>query len=211
MEFNVEKYVLKLYETVFYFACLFLQARILPELQPQAEMHHNINEHMWENVYKIPFMVRFSNNIRELQFKLIHGILSVNKLLYKMHISNNCKCEFCYFYDQTIEHIYYDCFVIKNFWFQVNTLLKTQNLLTNDLTKRDILLGFELNENEPDLLINQIVLFGKRFIFSCKQNVSRLNLNNFKVYIAYHLSPVISHRTTSTVMEHENALFFFVV
>ena len=85
-------------------------------------------------------------------------------------------------------------------------MLKTQKGLTNDLTKRDILLAFELNKNEPDLLINQIVLFGKSFIFSCKQNLIKFNLFNFKVYIAYHLSPIISHRTTSTVMEHENAL-----
>ena len=123
-----------------------------------------------------------------------------------MKISDSAKCDFCFLYDQTIEHLFFDCFVIMNFWLQVSNLLKKKKLLTNILSRRDIILEYQLDKKMPDLTINQVILYCKRFIFICKSDTNRLTLQNFINFTISHLSPLCTADTSSGLLEHENNL-----
>ena len=101
-----------------------------------------------------------------MQYKLIHGFIATNQMLYKMNILDSPRCNFCNLYKQDLIHMFYDCIETKNFWFDVNEWLvkycnariqlSLQNIILGDLTTSDFL--------------NRIILFAKSFICKNKYN-----------------------------------------
>ena len=135
---------------------------------------------MWVNMYTIPFNLRFDNFLKDIQFKIIHRIVGVNKFLYKIGITDSPRFEFCNLHIQSIEHLFYSCFLIKTFWLNVSRDLQDSQLIENQLSEMDVIRGYGIDCTKICLAVNQIILFGKRFIFNCKQNVSKLSAKNFK-------------------------------
>ena len=116
----------------------------------------------------------FNNSLREMQFKIIHRIIGVNKALYRFGLACSPLCEFCHIYSQSIEHLFCNCFIIKTFWMAVCKDLRDLNLIRDNLSDKDILLGYGIEGDEDNLTLNQIIMFGKKFIFDCKKNVGKL-------------------------------------
>ena len=63
------------------------------------------------------------------QFKILHGILFTNSILFKMTLAPS----FCCLEIESPEHIFYECAKVKDFWndfgkWNKNTLLSLTNL-----------------------------------------------------------------------------------
>ena len=59
------------------------------------------------------------NKVSEMQYKILHRIIGTKYLLYKMRKVPNMTCEFCNMYIESIEHLFFYCYVVKNFWFEI--------------------------------------------------------------------------------------------
>ena len=85
--------------------------------------------------------------MRSFQYRLLLRAIVTNKYLYFCKLSQTDKCYFCEVNTETIEHLFWDCSIVKNFWFKV--FEKFKDVL-------NVLLGYKGEENT--LLINHLLL-----------------------------------------------------
>lgn len=70
---------------------------------------YDISRDTWADLFRLPFVLKLSNAEKEFQYKITHGYLATNKLLYHMKLIDSPRCNFCHLYDQTIKHMFWDC------------------------------------------------------------------------------------------------------
>ena len=64
-----------------------------------------ITENEWNQYFLLPHKSGVTNRVKELQYKILHSYVATNKLLYKMNIKASPRCNFCFLYNQDIEHL----------------------------------------------------------------------------------------------------------
>ena len=52
-------------------------------------------------IYLMPHTLPISNKAKEMHYKIVHGYVATNHLLYKMNIMNSDVCNFCKHCEQT--------------------------------------------------------------------------------------------------------------
>ena len=72
-----------------------------------------------KKIYILPRVVTINSFQRNFQYKILHNILYLNKMLFtfgkiKIHL-----CSFCHSYDETIKHIFLECICVKQLWNQL--------------------------------------------------------------------------------------------
>jgi len=164
-------------------------------------LHGRIDINRWMDIYMLPRICDVSNHIKDLQYKIVHRFLPTQSLLYKMKKINSPLCLYCMMYEDNLEHALYECFVVKNFWFEVFNVWNniTEELI--DVNLYNVTFGFFNSENEDDkrILLNTLLLFGKQYIFQQKLNHCFLSLNNFKEFLRFHI-----------MYEEEHSLLSFI-
>ncbi|XP_052059423.1 uncharacterized protein LOC127700023 [Mytilus californianus] len=82
----------------------------------------------WDLFYMHPFKCSVSNKLIIFQYKILHRILCTNDLLYKCKLKETHLCSFCNETKETIEHIFWECYIVNIFWLQlVDTLHSDSN------------------------------------------------------------------------------------
>ena len=81
-----------------------------------------------------------------------------------MKLIDSCKCNFCYIYEQDIYHLLYDCFKVKNFWFDVNSCFNKLKGTNYVFLKYDIFFGHQSGNEDLD----RFILAAKYFIVTSK-------------------------------------------
>ena len=127
---------------------------------------YNIREDKWKSIYRLPHELDISNRAKETQYKILHNYIPTNQLLYKMNIIQSPRCNFCNLYDQTTTHLFFDCLVVKNFWFNVLEWLESDHEIILNIVLSDVLFG--VTEIPNDLFINRVIIYAKMYIFNCK-------------------------------------------
>ena len=64
--------------------------------------------------------------LRWTQYRVLHNILTTNKMVAKYNLDQNENCTFCDRYPESIEHLFWNCGLVKNFWNNLNLLLNTK-------------------------------------------------------------------------------------
>jgi len=77
---------------------------------------YDINDLEWKIYYKMPTEIKVENKIKEFQYKILHKYLPTNKLLFFMKLKDSPRCNFCFVYTQTIQHLFWECLCIHNMW-----------------------------------------------------------------------------------------------
>lgn len=147
----------------------------------------------WKKIFVLPFRTTLSTKLREFQYKILNRILYTNQLLYKIGKAESPLCYFCQSELETLEHLLFKCPRIKEFWFEVYLLLSNQNIVSAPFDIKDIIFGvYESNSNV--LLINQIILNGKYYIYCCKIKKSLLSRSIFlqKMKMTYYTEHFIA-------------------
>lgn len=119
--------------------------------------------------------------IKEMQFKIINGYYPAAAMLKKRFGFEVEPCVFCSQEDETIEHLFFSCPVIKLFWQDVMNWLETKMERITQLKLEQILFG---NENLPKELFrmyNIITIMGKYHIHKCKWQNKNPSLLVFKI------------------------------
>ena len=90
---------------------------------------------------------------------------------------NSNKCTFCNLYKESIVHLFYDCYIVKNLWSKIENVLNRIDNEVVEMCCKDVILGYKLQTNlKSNITNNNIILHIKMYIWQCK------NLNLFPSY-----------------------------
>ena len=160
-----------------------MKAKDFKAKQKYSKSYTNITDETWNRICMLPHMILQDNKVIEMQFKIIHRIIGNNRLLYKIGKSRSPNCDLCHMYVEDIEHIFYNCMIAKNFWFDVLTRWNTFTGENVKINAQNILLGLVFDQEEICKALNMLILYGKKFIYTCKMNVCTPTFEQFKIYI----------------------------
>ena len=73
----------------------------------------------WENIFILPHILPVENKVKEMQYKILFRYVPTNKLLYKIKRKTSPNCHMCLSSIQTIEHLFFECSIVKTFWAQL--------------------------------------------------------------------------------------------
>ena len=93
-------------------------------------------------------------------FQFLHHIILTNTYLFKVKIKDNERCSFCKNEPESLEHLFFDCSIAKDFW---NNLSRKLILYFRefDLNRTEIFIG----SNRKDLFLNWLFIVAKNYIF----------------------------------------------
>ena len=122
----------------------------------------------WESIFMIPRKSPVDNKTKDMQYKILMRFIPTNYLLYKMKKVNSQNCHFCIVEPETIEHLFFNCVIVKNIWFYVfrEWHKVSGKMFTPSLTSC-IFGTFERYVNGSNT-INTIMLIVKSYIMYCK-------------------------------------------
>ena len=147
-----------------------------PTAQVYFNNHFAQSNLNWKQIYLLARNTTIDTTLRVFQYKILHNILFLNKKLFTFGIVSDSKCSFCKSEDETIFHIYNDCFIIRNLWSNLKTFF-SQTLNIPDLTTQSAIFGFVDYNSDDSVIINHILLIFKWFIYKAR-NKHQLGLNH---------------------------------
>ena len=73
----------------------------------------------WKLIYAIPCIATYETKIRIFQCKLLNNVLYLNKKLFHLRIISHFKRFLSELYDETLQHLFYECINALNLWNQL--------------------------------------------------------------------------------------------
>ena len=154
-------------------------------------IHGIISEIEWKHYFTLARSLSVNNFVKDLQYKLLYRFLGTNRLLYKMNKIASPNCSFCKMEQESIEHLFYECAIVKMFWRQV--FAKCNQCINRGIMVSDLkIVMFGLYKNETlteaeSAAFNLVILLGKSFIWCCKQSGIKVNTVNFQARLSEDL------------------------
>ena len=170
---NIECLDLLTCDTKFLYDTLIRQKIVYSKASEKYSKLYNIlHNEEWENIYMISRCCTSNNKIKDLQYKILHQYLPTNDLLYKMEKLPSNKCSFCEMYKEDINHLFFECIVVRNIWVNIEKCIeRTENLIVC-FTNADVILGFNFKlrkcTEDKNGIVNKIILFVKYYIWRCR-------------------------------------------
>ena len=155
----------------------------------------------WEKVYSLPFRTTLDSKLREFQCKILNNIVFTNDKLFRFGLSQSPNCTYCNEEPESIEHLLSRCKVSSEFWKEVLSWLKDNNIIIESLNEIGLFLG-NFEKTEDFFIINHILLLGKYYIYVRKCHGSLPSLRGFiarirRVYnIEFHIARERNKLTT---------------
>ena len=118
----------------------------------------------WKKIYILPRVVIINSFQRNCQYKILHNILYMNKMLFTFGNIKTPLCSFYHSYDETIKHIFLECTCVKQLWNHLRLFLM-KDISLPILTPQTAILDF-INgiENGVYKITNDILLIFKLHI-----------------------------------------------
>lgn len=126
----------------------------------------------WNLIYNLPFNCTQETKLQWLQTQLLHRISATNKYLCNCNLINSALCSFCGLLPETIDHLFSECYLIKELWDKIKYWLDDLQLNVN-FDNKSILVGKYLN-SDIHRFENLFILIVKQYIYACKL----VSLNN---------------------------------
>ena len=130
-----------------------------------------LDMHIDERIWNVPKATTKEVRLRELQWKILHNIYPTKILLEKMKVTDNNKCDYCPESIDSIDHFFYECKKIKDFWSSVSKMLSVGLNEKIILSRNDVLLGIPQNDmaKAKTICVNHVILIGKMCISIVKK------------------------------------------
>ena len=163
-----------------------------------------ISEESMSEYYSINFECTVESKLRSFQYKILQRILTTNKFLNVCKISEDL-CYFCGSETETLEHLFWQCPIISNFWKNITIALKPYIDLDGLLNSASVLLGIKTQVNSR--IINHLINLVKSYIYSTKclgQNLSIAGVIG-KIRSIYKIEKniVTQYKKNSKIMEQK--------
>ena len=123
----------------------------------------------WKKIYILPRVVTINSFQRNFQYKILHNILYLNKILFTFGKIKTPLCSFCHSYDETIKHIFLECICVKQLWNHLRLFL-TNDISLPILRPQTAIFGF-INgiENSVYKITNYILLIFKLHVYKSRE------------------------------------------
>ena len=124
------------------------------------------------------------------KFKLLHRNIITNRNLRMwdatkpIHEQRSENCYFCNRYPEYIEHLLYDCYIIKTLWNSLFQWIYISTGLSVNFTRAQILLGIVPEELQ---IFNLIFMIVTKYIFDCKSLEQMPNMYLIKYKIKQYI------------------------
>ena len=123
----------------------------------------------WKLIFTRCFQISVDTRLKWFQARILHRLIPTEKFLHACKIADSPLCVFCKGEIETIVHLFWHCDLIKTFWKDLLTLLKSKCLGCEALVFTEQLVLFGVSENiVTDKVLDLIVLHAKFYIFKCK-------------------------------------------
>ena len=123
----------------------------------------------WKKIYILPRVVNINSFQRNFQYKILHNILCLSKMLFTFGKTKTPLCSFCHSYDKTIKHIFLKCICIKQLWNHLRLFL-TNDISLPILTPQTAIFGFIIGiENNVYKIKNHILLVFKLHVYKSRE------------------------------------------
>ena len=129
----------------------------------------------WCQIYKIPAKSCRNTKLHWFQYRLLHRILATNDLLLKCGITEDSLCTFCKRVPEKIEHLFWYCNVVMEFWENIENWIYEKNQYLVNIDKKRALFGI-CNQSEFSKPINYILILTRFYIYKCRINNKGLNI-----------------------------------
>ena len=131
--------------------------------QKWKDVFQDLEEQHFKKIFIMPYTCTIETKLRNFQLKFIHRILPNRNLLFKMKKVNSRNCTFCKNVEDNLEHMFWDCRVVSQFYNTVEEYLKSKFGHSFNINKKTIFFGnFDLNKN---ILCNHIYILLKFYIY----------------------------------------------
>ena len=161
-----------------------------------------ISEEDMSEYYSINFQSTVESKLRSFQYILLQRILTTNKFLNICKI-NEDQCYFCSLETETLEHLFWLCPVINDFWKEVTAVLKPYIDLDGLLSATSVLLG--IRSNRSSRFLNHFINLIKSYIYSTKCLGQKLSIPGMigKIRNTYRIEKniVIQFEKSREIME----------
>ena len=97
------------------------------------------------------------------QYRILHCILGVRYLRYKMKQENSPICNKCYQFDQTLLHLFTQCLFYIDLWQDLQCWINSKISFEFNVSPQMIILGY-LNTDNFSIPINTILMITKQYI-----------------------------------------------
>ena len=120
---------------------------------------------------RIPYWCCRETAIQSMQYKIINNYFPCGNMLHKWKINYTDICSYCNEED-TIEHYFIECRVVKQLWNDIKLFLKQVSTVNLSFGNLDVLLGIPLDKNSKELKLQIfIILYTKFYIFNSKKKL----------------------------------------
>ena len=125
----------------------------------------------WKNIYKLPRLITVDNSMRVFQYKILNNVLFLNKKLFLFSKSDTSLCSFCHREDETVQHLFVFCDVVKKLWTKLQRDFSHEcSFEIPFLNPQSAIFGFFNTDNEDHVLLNHILLLFKHFVYTARMN-----------------------------------------
>ena len=87
-----------------------------PEHNSVKKWNEKFDNLHWTNIYFKCYKTTNDSKLKWFQLRLLYRILPTNRYLNLMNIKEHDTCKFCDTHRETIEHLFWDCNVVTDFW-----------------------------------------------------------------------------------------------
>ena len=159
-----------------------INKNIVPTSQPKWERAFENTQLNWKQIHSIPSKCCRNTKMHWFQYRIIHRIIATNDLLTKMNIRQDNLCTFCKLEQEKIEHLFWHCNVVNQFWGTIDQWIFEKNNYMVNVDKYRALFGIPsmLPAMQP---INYILILTRHYIYTCRVNSSNLNHLSWKNYV----------------------------
>jgi hypothetical protein len=153
-----------------------------PTAQSKWEQKLNLNLE-WEFHYKIAFETCCESFVQSFQYKILNRFFPCNYYLSKFIKDQTPLCGKCNITD-SLEHYFYYCTDVNNFWISINRWMKSILETTFELNFINVLFGIPNYENENLIhFLNFCILYGKLFIYLCVKDDKKICFLDYIIFL----------------------------
>ena len=162
------------------------------------EQSFDNTELKWTLIYNIPVKCCNNTKMHWFQYRILHRILATNDLLMKYKIRDDNICSFCKREPEKLEHLFWYCEVVQNFWNKIEFLINMKSDYIFIMHKHAAFFGitFDVALYMP---INYILILTKYYIYKCRIQNKQPNIkiwqNEVKDYLFLEKMIAIKNNT----------------
>ena len=159
---------------------LSLQEKMADKTKPCAHNFwaNKLGLQLTDNIWGLAKNVTKEIRLKELNWKILHNIYATNIMLHKMKYRTNNKCCLCPNKIDFIEHFFYDCLKVKQFWNYIEYYIQRKIGTRPKLMMKGVLLAYDNpNTKKENNRINHIILIGKMCISIFRKTGCKTPLN----------------------------------